>query len=134
MEYKFMSETLAVMCHIMSSDEDQPIVQDLGVGFDADKNLLVIIDNVDYEDPHYNCSTAAVVSRPEALRLARRLKVQLHQLPFFIGDCMAEWETVPNPTFSQVQDCFKEITECLLDEGCKFRIRRTRGRHGYVCC
>lgn len=39
-----------------------------------------------------------------------------------------------SPTFRHVKDCFKEITECLLDEGCRFSIERTFGPKGYICC
>lgn len=118
----------------MSSDEDQPIVQDLFAGFDVSGNLVVVIDNVNYYDERYCCSTAAVVRRSDAMRMARRLKVAYHKLPLFICECMEEWNEVLNPTFNQVQDCFKEIIECLIDEGCRIRFRRTKGRHGFTCC
>ena len=36
---------------------------------------------------------------------------------------MAEWRELVNPDFRQVRACFKEITECLLDEGCRLKIR-----------
>ena len=36
--------------HIMSSDEDQPIVEDLVIGFDTKFNLIVTIRHNDYEN------------------------------------------------------------------------------------
>lgn len=134
MKHKRITDLNTATYHIMSSDDDQPIVQDLCVGFNSRGELIVSIVNECYEDERYICSTWAVVSRDEARKLARRLKVAYPKLHIFIGDCMAEWSEIINPTFSQVQDCFKEITECLLDDGCRFRIMRTYGPHGFMCC
>ncbi len=47
---------------------------------------------------------------------------------------MAEWREIRDPWRDDVQACFKEVTECLLAEGCHFRIRRTTGPRGYICC
>lgn len=47
---------------IISSDDDQPIVQDLYVLIDSSYKLTVSVTNIDYEDDRYNCSTSAIVS------------------------------------------------------------------------
>lgn len=39
----------------MSSDEDQPIIMDLLVGFNFSDELVIVIDLFDYEEPAYNC-------------------------------------------------------------------------------
>lgn len=119
---------------IISSDDDQPIVQDLYVLIDSSYKLTVSVTNIDYEDDRYNCSTSAIVSPDETRKLAARLNIAPHKLPLLIGDAMKEWREIINPTFNQVQDCFKEITECLLDEGCRLKIKRTHGPHGFICC
>lgn len=41
---------------------------------------------------------------------------------------MEDWDAIINPTFTDVRNCFKEITECLIDEGCRFKIERTYGK------
>lgn len=121
-------------CHIISSDEDQPIVMDLYVGFTQSDQLMVCVDLHDYDEPEYNCSTAAIVNPADSRTMARRHRVKHSQLPAFIAECMEGWGEIINPNFNQVIDCFKEITECLLDEGCRFRIRRTYGKDRHMCC
>lgn len=118
----------------MSSDEDQPIVMDIYVGFNVSGQLVVCVDFNDYEEPEYNCSTAAIVNLDDSHALARHHHVKYSRLPIFIAECMEEWREVINPNFNQVRDCFKEITECLLDEGCRFKIERTFGKYDYMCC
>ncbi len=131
---KHISDSLySPCCHIMSSNEDQPIVMDIYVGFNISAQLAVCVDLHDYDEPEYNCSTAAV-NLDDSHLMARHHRVKHSRLPIFIAECMEEWCEVINPNFNQVRDCFKEITECLLDEGCRFKIVRTYGRGGHMCC
>ena len=134
MNNKENSEQIIFTNHIMNSDEDASIVQELCVGFTNNHKLVVSINHFDYNDPRYNCSTWAVVNADDAYRLSRRLQVSLHKLPMAICEYMSDWCEIVNPSVSQVQACFKEITECLLDEGCHFRIRRSYGLCGFYCC
>lgn len=117
----------------MSSDDDQPIVMDMYVGFDISQQLIVSVDLHDYDEPEYNCSTAAVVNRWDARAMARRNRLKPSRLPLFIAERMAEWGQVINPTFAQVRDCFKEITDLLLDQGCRLKIIRTHGKSAHTC-
>lgn len=121
-------------CHIMNSDDDQPIIMEIIVGFNRTGQLVVCVDLYDYDEPEYNCSTAAIVNLKDSKKMARHHRVKHHNLPKFIGECMEEWGYIINPTFTQVRDCFKEITECLLDEGCRFKIIRTYGKDNHMCC
>ena len=121
-------------CHIISSDEDQPMVMDMYAGFNIHDQVVISIDFHDYDQPKYNCSTAVVVNREDSLAMARRHRVNHSQLPVFIAECMEEWNEIINPTFTQVVDCFEEIIECLLDEGCRFHIDRTHGHNDFTCC
>lgn len=131
---KHISESLCSPSYlIMSSDDDQPAVMDLYVGFDFRNRLVVCADYSNYDQPSFNCSTAAVVDIDDAHEMARRNGVRYRQLPFFIADCMERWGRIVNAGFGHVEACFKEITECLLDEGCRFRIERTCGSHGFFC-
>ena len=119
---------------IISSDEDQPVVQDLVIGFDTKFNLIISITHTDYDNERKNCSTSVVLLHNESMRLARRLKVHHYQLPQYIAECMSEWKELTNPSLKDVQDCFDEMIECILNEGCKFRIRRIFDRRGRACC
>ena len=118
----------------MSSDEDQPIVMDIYAGFTPRGELAIAVDRHDYDEPEYNCSTAAIVCIDDAKVMARRNKVEYHHLPHFIAGCMEDWREIVNADLRQVTRCFKEITECLIDEGCRFRIERTYGRRDTMCC
>lgn len=131
---KHISDRLYFCDHIISSDEDQPIIMDIYVGLTDRDELVISVDYSDYEEPFYNCSTAALVNSDDAHVMAKRHKISYEELPMFISDCMEEWRTIINPSLSNVRDCFKEITECLLDEGCRFRIERTYGVNNYICC
>ncbi len=107
---------------IMSSDEDQPVVMDLTVGFNSRGLLVVAADLYDYENPARDCSTAAVVDREDAEGLARRYGVAYDSLPDFIAENMDDWREMVNPGVEDVRDCFKDITDRLLEEGCHFHI------------
>lgn len=118
----------------MSSDEDQPVVESLYVGFDADMRLVITIEHVDYDESEYSCSVSAVIEKEDAFGLSRRLNVSMLQLLDVIKDSMKEYTEIPNADFRQVQECFKDITDCLVNEKCPYRIERKYGKHGYICC
>ena len=117
---KLLGDEFYTFCSIMSSDEDQPIVMDIYVGFTWREELAITVDCHNYEDHRYDCSTSAIVNEQDARAMARRHKVKYPQLPRFIADCMAEWREIINP-------------ECLPDEGCRFRITRTHGKDHSTC-
>lgn len=119
---------------VMSSDEDQPIVEDLYVGFDSHMNLIVTIEHTNYEEPEYSCSVVAVVNKENAFELSKRLKVSMVHLPSVICESMEEYTEIVNADFQQVQECFKEITDCFISEKCPYRIVRKYGKHGFICC
>lgn len=131
---KHISDSLYLpCCHILNSDDDQPIIMEIIVGFNLTGQLVVCVDLLDYEEPEYNCSTAAVVNLEDSQKMARHHRVKHHHLPKFIGECMEDWDAIINPTFTDVRNCFKEITECLIDEGCRFKIERTYGKGNHMC-
>lgn len=131
---KHISDSLYLpCCHILNSDDDQPIIMEIIVGFNLSGQLVVCMDLLDYEEPEYNCSTAAVVNLEDSQKMARHHLVKHHQLPKFIGESMEDWDAIINPTFTDVRNCFKEITECLIDEGCRFKIERTYGKDNHMC-
>ena len=84
---KHISDSLySPCCHIMSSDEDQPIVMDIYVGFNMSSQLVVCVDLHDYDEPEYNCSTAAVVNFDDSHKMARHHCVKHSRLPIFIAE------------------------------------------------
>ncbi|MGI6220039.1 MAG: hypothetical protein ACOYJE_09345 [Bacteroidaceae bacterium] len=120
--------------HVMSSDEDQPVVEDLYVGFDADMRLVVTLEHVDYDEPEYSCSVSAVVDKEEAFVLSKKLGVTMMELPDALGDSVDEYAETANACFRQVQECFKAIVDGLLSEKCPYRLVRKYGKHGFICC
>ncbi len=129
-----MEQKLWSCYHIMSSDEDQPVVEDLYVGFDEEMRLVVTIEHVDYEESEYSCSVSAVVNKEDAFNLSKRLNVSMKQLPDAISKSMEEYTEIVNADFHQVQACFKEITNRFMDKKCPYRIVRKYGKEGYICC
>ncbi len=130
---KHFADKMHAICVVLSSDEDQPIVMSIMTGFTDRDELAVTIDSSCYEDKGFNCSTAVIVNTADARKMARRHKVKYAELPVFISECMAEWREIVNPDFKQVRACFREITDCLLDEGCRFRLVRTTGNEDLMC-
>lgn len=131
---RHITDDLHSCCFVMGSDDDQPIVMEVIAGFDFRDNLTVCINLHDFDDPAYNCSTAAVVNCDDSIEMARRHRIDYEHLPRFIAVCMSGWRGIPNASFRQLKACFKEITEALLDERCRFRIVRTYGPREYICC
>ncbi len=117
-----ISDDLMSCSYVLNSDDDQPLVMDLTAGFDSRDRLVVAADLYDYENDVCRSSTAAVVNREDAESLALRYGVTYDRLPEIIAGGMDEWREEVNPGFDYVMDCFKEITERLLDEGCRFQI------------
>lgn len=129
-----MLQNLWKYYHIMSSDEDQLVVEDLYVGFDAYMRLIVTIEHVDYEEPEYSCSVSAVVNKEDAFQLSKKLKVPMAHLLDVISESVEEYAEIVNADFRQVQECFKEITNCFIGEKCPYKIVRKYGKHGFICC
>lgn len=130
---KHISDSLFCTQLIMSSDEDAPIVRDVVVGFNLDKQITVSLDHFDYDHCEYNCSTAFIVNLTDALKLARKLKVRYVELPYYITLYMEEWRKVVNPTLSMAKDCFCEIYDNFLAEGCRLKMIHTYGKNHYQC-
>lgn len=111
-----------------------PCTEEIYAGFDREFNLLIVCEHTDSDEPDYNCATYAVMDKDEAFRLAKKLSVPLKKLPTEITRSMEEWGELRCPTPSDVRDCFKDITECIIEEGCHLRIRRAPSKNGYTSC
>lgn len=119
---------------VFNSHEDFSVYEAIYVGYDDDFNLVIMCEHTDYDEPDYDCATYAIMSKHETARLAKRLKVTLLNLPLDIANSMSEWDEIVCPLPSDVHNCFKEITECLIDEGCHFCIHRKAANNGYITC
>lgn len=119
---------------IMSSDVDRNVVIAIIAGFTVRGELAITADLHNLTSPRRNCSTAAIVNTDDSHKMARCHNVRHEHLPQFIVTCFEEWRRNPHPDLKDALDCFKELTECLLDEGCRFRIERTVGKNDNICC
>ncbi len=117
---------------VFNSHEDFSVYEAIYVGYDDNLNLVIICEHIDYDEPDYDCATYAILSKYEATRLAKRFKATLLNLPLEIANSMSEWDEIVCPVPRDVRNCFKEITECLIDEGCHFRINRKFSAKGFV--
>lgn len=116
---------------VICSDEDHPQVMDLYVGFNSRGQLVVTCDYTDYEAQEYNCATAAIVDKEDVMNLAKKHEIQLNDVPYMIMMEMDEWREIVNPTIREILDCFTDITECLVDDGCTFKIERKYGKDDF---
>lgn len=119
---------------VFNSHEDFSVYEEIYAGFDHEFNLMIVCEHSDSDDPDYNCATYAMMDKEEAFRLAKKLSVSLKELPTEISRSMEEWGTLPCPTPSDVKDCFKDITECIIEEGCHLKICRSPSKNGYITC
>lgn len=129
-----MPEDLACLRWVFGSHDDFSVVVNIYVGFDSNLKLIIYCERTDYDYPAFNCATWAELSRHEAYRLARRLKVSLDEVPGEICECMSDWHEMHCPLPSDAVDCFGEIVDCLVAEGCHFKIHRHAGRWGMIPC
>ncbi len=107
---------------------------DLLVGFNFSDELVIVIDFFDYEEPAYNCSTAAIVNTDDARIMARRHNIAYSQLPRFIVECMAEWREIINPSLNNVRDCFKGNHRMSTRRRLPLPHKSTHGPNDYICC
>lgn len=109
---------------VMSSDEDQPIIHDLIVGFsESTRNLVIQIETQDYERGETRINVSATVAKEDAYRLGKRLRTPLTSLPSFITDCMDDYRKIVNANLYDLQDCFKAILDALVSEHCRYTLR-----------
>lgn len=125
-----MDDTLMLEQWIMSTDEDQPIVEDVVVGYDDKLNLVVRLICTDYEEEGCNSSVSAIVNKDGAFKLAKRLSLKMTELPARIAECFEEYGEIVNSSFSDASRCFCEIIEAFVDEKCRYSIRHQRDKYG----
>ncbi|MDE6793837.1 MAG: hypothetical protein K2J63_00850 [Muribaculaceae bacterium] len=130
---KHISKNNVVDSTVMWSDEEIPVFNEIHIGINRVLQLIISIERTDTDNPQYNCCTFAKLSADETLRLARRLKVPTLKLPSYISCHIDAWDDIEKPSLSNTRECFKEITERLLDEGCHFQIKRISGANDYIC-
>ena len=127
-------DDLFLLRSIFNSDDDGNPIEEIWTGYDKSLNLIVLLEHTDYDYPEYNCATYAVINKEDAFSLARRLKVNMTDLPDIIADSIdSQYLEIINPSLRQTKECFAEILECFADERCRIRLVRTCGAYGYSC-
>ena len=124
---------LTLQQHLMHTDEDQPVVEDIIVGYNDKAQLLIQLQHTDYEDSRYTCHTSLVIEREDAYKWARQWQVTLRDLPQAIGKRFKAYGNSTNARYDDVSRCFGEIIDCLVDGKCRYRIVREYGKHGFSC-
>lgn len=128
-----LSRSLHATDYIMSSDEDGCVIMEIFAGFNVRQELTICLDYIDRDYPENNCSTAVVVNIEDAFKMARKNNVRYSKLPSFIFESMSEWREIINPSIRQTKECFTEIMDALIEENCRFRIKRTYGANNFQC-
>ncbi len=127
-------ENLFLVSHVLNSDEDSSVIEDLYAGYSPALNLIIAVTYTDYDNPDYNCITYAEIKKGNAYKLSRRLRVAMKDLPNYIASSLDDYQEIINPRPSDVSRCFAEILDCLVEEGCRFRIVRIQSKNGLVAC
>ncbi|MDE6483552.1 MAG: hypothetical protein K2L01_07345 [Rikenellaceae bacterium] len=108
---------------IIESHDDLDIWSAVTVGFDDEKNLVVLLEYIDYDDRHNdNHNTSAIIDKEEAVVLSRRLGVSVTALPKIIFDRYGDTTDLSGPSY--VEEVFKEILDLLNDNLVRYRIKR----------
>lgn len=110
-------DDLHTACYIFNSDDAQPVVKDLSVGFDSGHNLVVLLEHTDYANHCCDCADYAIVTRDEASELARRLSIAMVDIPDHLSRLVTDYHNIVNPTPDEVADSFRAITDHLLAHG-----------------
>ena len=121
-----MSHKDLFLCsYVFSSDDDGNPVADIYVGYDASLNLIIIFELTDYDFSEYNSSCRAVIDKHEAYWLSKRLEVSMSDLPRFISNSVDEsYYEIINPSVRDTRECFRDLLDCFIVEGCHMRIFR----------
>jgi len=107
---------------IIESHDDLEIWASVTVGFDDDKNLVILLKHIDYEDRNNDNNTYVIVDKEEAITLSRRLKVGITTLPKAIFDRYGDTSNLS--VSSHVEAVFKEIVEFINDHRIHYSIKR----------
>ncbi len=124
-------DSLICLNRLFNSHDDYSTVEALYAGFDDEFNLVILCEHTTYDNPVSNFATIAVVDKDEAFILAQKHKVALKELPYTIG-IYDDWFDISCPTPNDVRDCFKEVTDDLIAEGCHFKIKRKPSPNGFI--
>ena len=76
---------LALEKLLIETDNDQPVVATVTVGFDDKSSLVFRLERTDYEQPARSFVKSAQISREDAYRLAKGLKVSLVEVPALLN-------------------------------------------------
>ena len=107
---------------IMSTDEDQPIVEDVLSGFDDAFNFVINVVRTDYRNGHTRFKIAVTVAKEDAFNLSKSLGCHMTELPEAVGKQVAGRVGKPNPGFGDVRHCVSAIIDVLLDNDCRYSL------------
>lgn len=105
---------------IVSHEDYEPYASVL-VEFDYQKNFNVVLEYSYSEDASLNHKTTAVIHKDNAYALAKRLKINLLELPDYFAKKF-DRDSFFNDV-SDVEALFAEVIDFLLDEGITYRIK-----------
>lgn len=107
---------------IIESHDDLDIWSAVTVGFDDDKNFVVLLECIDYNNREYDSNTYAIIDKEDAMILSRRLGINLTALPKNLFDKYGDTTNLSGTL--DVEAVFKEILDFLNDNLVRYRIKR----------
>lgn len=111
---------------IMNSVDNEPVVTSLYTGYDDDFTLLFNLDHTDRQSPLHSNRVSCRVVKDEAYGLAMKLGVSMVDLPGRLADMFTDFSQMENPQSVDVDSCFSEVLNMLVDFRCPYKIHRSK--------
>lgn len=109
---------------IIETHDDYSLWRDINAGFDEDKNFVVEMGYVNYDDRESGGKTIAVVNCKEAYHLAHRNGVKLVELPELIENKFGDSTGTALP--SHVKEVFGRILDFISSSGIRYTLKDIR--------
>lgn len=113
---------LALEKLLIETDNDQPVVATVTVGFDDKSSLVIRLERTDYEQPARSFVKSAQISREDAYRLAKGLKVSLVELPALLNARFGVDFTADLHTPAEASAIFHELLAFVSSFGIKYQM------------
>ncbi len=105
---------------IITSDEDQPIVYSLYIGYDATFNLKICLKKFFYEGKKEEETVCAVIDKDNSYLLAKKVNVTMVNLPAYLAK---EFDyNITNPSCSKVERIFSDMIDYILNKDIPYSI------------
>lgn len=115
---------MALERSIIETHDDYSVWRGINAGFDDDRNFVVEMEYVNYDEREPGCRTLAIVEGRDAYRLAHRNGVKLVELPELIENKFGESTGAALPSY--VKEVFGRILDFIAGNGIRYTLKDIR--------